>query len=120
MEDIILKNISILDHGIISNALNSYGALLKQNYQMSGNRDQLMHYSIAMELYHTVIKKLNSPMVWKKSPLENSKKNKKLGMRPHIALVLLDAVKRQIKITDNDYEEVRCWDIMEQLEKQLV
>lgn len=120
MEDIILKNISILDHGILSNIVHSHAISMKYNYQFSGKREQLMQCSIAMELCHLLVKKLNSPVTWKKSPFEKGKKNKKIGLRPHVALVLQDAIKNHMDIITNDYELARCREMMDQLEKQFV
>jgi hypothetical protein len=120
MEDIILRDISILDHGILSNIVHGHAVNLKYNYQFSGDREQLMKCSIAMELCHLLVKKLNSPMTWKKSPLEKGKKNKKMGLRPHVALVLQDAIKNHMGSSSNDYELARCREMLDQLEKQFV
>ncbi|WP_291866574.1 hypothetical protein [Maribacter sp.] len=119
LEPIELTQISHLDKKILAEAVNQYG--IKQRVMHLSNpkvQRILKEYSLTISMYKLLCKEVNKKTYTTKE--KELKKNKKLSLEPHFALIGLAALQENYTTLVDEYIQTRYRDLIAQIDSQLV
>lgn len=117
IQEITIHKISLWDINLIKKTLEEHMQKLVFKYEQNKSPESLKDFSICQEMYFNIEKRLTLKIQTRTK--DTLKKNLKLKLKTHEALVLADASYAKRKV-DTPYNKARLWYLEENINKATV